>query len=134
MELAAGRGATRRRLIADTFALQLHLLVGSPCLLARDGASTAAPVEGGRSHAGCWRACMGCQGLPDEGCLVGSLECPGPGEEDRRVGKARLASSTALRLTHSPSTGFRSGAWAGRRSTTSQDRWVFNQTRKALLR
>ena len=35
---------------------------------------------------------------------------------------ARLASSTPLRLAHSASTGLRSGAYPGSRSTTSQDR------------
>jgi hypothetical protein len=51
-----------------------------------------------------------------------------------RVGLARLASSTALRLEHRPSVGFNSGVWAGRRSTTSQDRCVVNQAGIARLR
>ena len=51
-----------------------------------------------------------------------------------RVGPQRLASSTALRLDHKPSTGFSSGAYAGRRSTTSQCRWRFSQARMTVLR
>jgi hypothetical protein len=39
-----------------------------------------------------------------------------------------------LRLDHSPSTGLRSGAYAGSRSTTSQDRWVRSQASIARLR
>jgi hypothetical protein len=50
------------------------------------------------------------------------------------VGEQRLASSTAFRHDHSPSTRFSSGAFAGSRSTTSQDRCVVSQARIAAER
>src|SRR5215217_9374197 len=61
--------------------------------------------------------------------LVGLGDHLGQGRRE-----VRLANSTAFRLDHSPSVGFSSGAYAGSRSTTSQDRWVFNQARIAPLR
>ena len=80
----------------------------------------------GRRAAGTSRPGAGC-GAPLD-AAVGLLDHLGS------VGEARLASSTAFNHDHKPSTGFSSGAQAGSRSTTSQDRWVFSQPRMAVLR